>query len=51
MSDEERARAALDIWNREKNAAAIVISAGWLFKVRAGVCSMMLLFVKLNPRP
>jgi lysylphosphatidylglycerol synthetase-like protein (DUF2156 family) len=33
MSDEERARAAQIIWNKEKGTAAFVLIAGWLLKV------------------
>lgn len=34
MTDDERAQAALLIWNKEKSFAATVIALGWLTKVR-----------------
>ena len=34
MSDEERATAAMAIWNKEKGLATLVIVVGWCVKVR-----------------
>ena len=34
MTEEERANAAMTIWNKEKGTAAIVIASSWLAKVR-----------------
>jgi inositol phosphorylceramide synthase regulatory subunit len=34
MTDTERERAAMMIWNQEKGFAATVITLGWLSKVR-----------------
>jgi hypothetical protein len=33
MSDLERAAAAMEIWNKEKGFAAVVLVAGWFIKV------------------
>lgn len=49
VSEEERARLALQLWRSEKGVAIAIIILGWLIKVRSGMGGKFLCLTNFHP--